>query len=36
MATPLPPVVRLERVSVVRDGTALLEDVSWRVQPGER
>jgi iron complex transport system ATP-binding protein len=28
--------VRLEGVSVVRDGTALLDDVTWRVDPGER
>ena len=28
--------VRLEGVSVVRDGTALLDDVSWEVGPGER
>ena len=28
--------MRLEGVSVVRDGTALLDDVTWRVYPGER
>jgi ABC-type molybdenum transport system ATPase subunit/photorepair protein PhrA len=30
------PVVRFEHVSVVRDGTALLDDVSWSVGPEER
>jgi iron complex transport system ATP-binding protein len=29
-------VIRLEHVSVVRDGTALLEDVNWSVGLGER
>jgi len=29
-------VVVLEHVSVVRDGTALLDDISWRVAAGER
>jgi iron complex transport system ATP-binding protein len=33
---PVDPVVRLEHVSVVRDGTALLDDVSWQVGAGER
>jgi iron complex transport system ATP-binding protein len=28
--------IRIEHVSVVRDGTALLDDVSWVVGPGER
>ena len=28
--------VRLEHVSVVREGTALLDDVSWEIGPGER
>src|ERR1700728_4746134 len=31
-----PAAIRLEHVSVVRDGTALLDDVSWVVGPGER
>lgn len=31
-----PPVVRLEGVSVIRDGVALLDDISWTVGPGER
>jgi iron complex transport system ATP-binding protein len=30
------PVVRLVEVSVVRDGTALLDRVSWEIGPGER
>ena len=30
------PVVRLEGVAVVRDGAALLDDISWTVGPGER
>ncbi len=30
------PVIDLVGVSVVRDGVALLDDVSWRVEPGER
>jgi iron complex transport system ATP-binding protein len=30
------PVVALDGVSVVRDGTALLDDVGWTVRPGER
>jgi iron complex transport system ATP-binding protein len=30
------PAVRLEHVSVVRDGTALLDDVSWEIGPDER
>jgi len=30
------PVVRLDGVSVVRGGEALLDDVSWLVHPGER
>jgi len=30
------PSVRLEDVSVVRDGRAILDRVSWRVEPGER
>ena len=29
-------VVRLDGVAVVRDGTALLDDVTWTVGPGER
>jgi iron complex transport system ATP-binding protein len=29
-------VVRLDRVAVVRDGAALLDDVTWSVGPGER
>jgi iron complex transport system ATP-binding protein len=29
-------VIRLERVSVVRDGTALLDDITWSVGAGER
>ncbi len=35
-AVPSVPAVRMERVSVVRDGTALLDDISWVVAPGER
>ena len=36
-ATPADPTaIRLEHVSVVRDGTALLDDISWVVAPGER
>src|ERR1700691_3263092 len=36
-APPAPPAaIRLEHVSVVRDGTALLDDISWEVGPGER
>ena len=31
-----PAAVRLEHVSVVRDGTALIDDVSWVVRPEER
>jgi iron complex transport system ATP-binding protein len=30
------PAVRLDHVSVVRDGTALLDDVSWEIGRGER
>ena len=30
------PVVHLDGVAVVRDGTALLDDISWTVGPGER
>ncbi|HEY4929467.1 MAG TPA: ABC transporter ATP-binding protein [Acidimicrobiales bacterium] len=30
------PVVRLDGVAVVRDGVALLDDISWTVAPGER
>jgi len=30
------PVIRLEQVSVVRNGTALLYDISWSVHQGER
>ena len=30
------PVVRLDGVAVVRDGVALLDDISWTVNPGER
>ena len=29
-------VIRLENVSVVRDGVPLLDDISWSVAPGER
>ena len=36
VAVTVPPVVRLEGVSVVRDGVALLEDITWTVGPGER
>jgi iron complex transport system ATP-binding protein len=32
----LPPVVRLEGVSVVRDGVALLDDITWSVRTRER
>ena len=30
------PAVRIEDVSVVRDGSAILDRVSWQVAPGER
>jgi iron complex transport system ATP-binding protein len=30
------PIVRLEHVAVVRNGTALLDDISWTVGAGER
>jgi iron complex transport system ATP-binding protein len=30
------PVIRLEGVSVVRDGKAILDRISWQVSPGER
>ncbi len=30
------PVVRLDGVAVVRDGVALLDDITWTVGPGER
>jgi len=30
------PVVRLDHVSVVRNGIALLDDISWQIGPGER
>src|SRR5664279_5248759 len=33
---PPPPAVRLDRVSVVRNGTALLDDITWEVAVGER
>ena len=33
---PAAPALRLEGVSVVRDGRAILDDISWRVRPGER
>ncbi len=33
---PANPVVQLDHVSVVRDGVALLDDVSWQVRRGER
>jgi len=36
MAVSEDQVVRLAGVSVVRDGTALLDDISWTVRPGER
>jgi iron complex transport system ATP-binding protein len=39
MGEPMPgthPVVHLEHVSVVRDGSALLDDISWSVGRGER
>lgn len=29
------PVIALDGVAVVRDGTALIEDITWRVLPGE-
>ncbi len=32
----LQPVVWLEGVSVIRNGVALLDDISWSVRPGER
>jgi iron complex transport system ATP-binding protein len=35
-ACPTYPPIRLEHVSVVRDGVALLDDISWEVGPGER
>jgi iron complex transport system ATP-binding protein len=36
MPTEVAPVVRLEAVAVVRDGAALLDDISWSVGAGER
>jgi iron complex transport system ATP-binding protein len=30
------PVVRVDHVSVVKDGTTLIEDISWEIGPGER
>jgi len=30
------PAIRMEGVSVVRDGTAILDEISWTVGPGER
>ncbi len=30
------PVIRVTGLSVVRDGTALIEDIDWVVNPGER
>jgi iron complex transport system ATP-binding protein len=33
---PAPPAVQLEGVAVVRDGNALLDDISWTVRTGER
>ena len=30
------PIVRVEHVSVVKDGTPLIEDISWEIGPGER
>ncbi len=30
------PVIAVEHVSVVRDGTPILDDISWTVGPGER
>ncbi len=35
-AATAPPAVRLEHVRVVRNGTALLDDISWEVGAGER
>jgi iron complex transport system ATP-binding protein len=36
MSKPESPAVRLVDVSVVRDGTTILDDVTWQVGPGER
>ena len=36
MPEPESPVVRLVDVSVVRDGTTILDEVTWQVGPGER
>jgi iron complex transport system ATP-binding protein len=33
---PAPPAVQLEAVAVVRDGNALLDDITWTVRAGER
>jgi len=33
---PEPAVIRIEGVSVVRDGVTILDDVTWTVGPGER
>lgn len=30
------PIVSVEHVSVVKDGTSLIEDISWEIGPGER
>jgi len=32
----MPPVLDLQHLSVVRDGTTILDDVSWRVEPDQR
>ncbi len=36
VTSPIPAAVRLDRVSVVRNGTALLDGVTWEVATGER
>jgi iron complex transport system ATP-binding protein len=36
MSTDVTPVVDLEHLAVVRDGVALLDDITWSVGPGER
>jgi len=36
VANPTQPAVRVEGLSVVRDGVPLLDDVTWTVGPGER
>jgi molybdate transport system ATP-binding protein len=36
LATQVPPAIKMQGVSVIHGGTAVLQDVSWTVQRGER